>query len=156
VALAATGGCARNEFADRTAVVTVDGRAVDHDVVSCGLDGRTLFVVTRADDGAVAQVVVGLAADRATGLPASTGITVDRDPRDDTSRVAAFGAESWARRGLDGTPPGTIRSARLRGSRIQVTGDVVAVDAQDHPVPRASPRSFSFDARCDQRDDATS
>jgi hypothetical protein len=154
-AVALVGGaarCARNEFEDRTAVVTVDGTAADFDVASCGLDGQTLFVVARADDGAVVQAVVGLAADDQTGITASSGITVDRDPTTDTSRVAAFGAESWERRGKAGTPPGTIRSARLRGSRIQLTASAVAVDAQDRPVDRAEPVELSFDARCDETD----
>jgi hypothetical protein len=147
-----TAGCARNEFADRTAVVTIAGKAADYDVASCGLDGQTLFVVARADDGAVVQAVVGLADDDATGIPASSGITVDRDPTTETSRVAAFGAESWERRGKAGTPPGTVRSARLRGSRIQLAATAVAVDAQDRPVDRAEPVYLSFDARCDETD----
>ena len=117
VAALAAVGCGRGgDFPDRTAVVALGGSSQTYDVVSCGRDGRTVFVVARAPDGALLQGVVGLAADRKTGVLASTGLTVDLDPTTTSSRVAAFGAESWARRGRSGHPPGTITAARLRGS----------------------------------------
>jgi hypothetical protein len=146
-------GCAKDEFADRTAVVDIGGSSQTYDVRSCGLDGHTVFVVARAPDGAILQGVMGLEVDDKTGVPASTGVTVDLDPSTDTSRVAAFGAESWERRGSTGPAPGSVTSARLRGSRIQFSGDVVPVDADDAPVPNSKPESFSVDARCDKVDD---
>lgn len=144
-------GCGRGgEFEDRTAVVTLGGSSVTYQVDSCGRDGRTVFVVARAPDGAVLQAVLGLRADRATGVRASSGLTVDLDPTTVTSRVAAFGAEAWSRRGQAGAPPGAVSAARLRGSRIQLSGDVVAVDARDRPVPDGATQRFALDARCDE------
>lgn len=145
-------GCAKNEFEDKTAVITIGGSMQTYEVDSCGLDGHTVFVVAKADDGAIVQGVMGLEDDDKTGVPASTGLTVDQDPSRDDTRVAAFGAEAWERRGSSGSAPGTISSARLRGSRIQFSGDVVPVDAQDVPVPNGKADSFSLDARCDEAD----
>ena len=145
-------GCARDEFEDRTAVVTVGGSRQTYAVDACGLDDQTLFVVARADDGAIVQGVVGLEDDDESGVPDSTGVTIDFDPRSDETRVAAFGAESWERRGSVGPPPGSISSARLRGSRIQFSGDVVPVDAKDAPIPDGKAERFSVDARCDEVD----
>jgi len=150
VLVAGLGGCAKDEFEDRTAVVGVGGSRQDYQVDSCGLDGQTLFVVARADDGAIVQGVMGLEDDDKTGIPASTGITIDLDPSSEDTRVAAFGAESWERRGSTGKSPGSITSAKLRGSRIQFSGTVVPVDANDVPVPNGEPQSFSLDARCDE------
>ncbi|MGN6695411.1 MAG: hypothetical protein ACTHN0_14640, partial [Aquihabitans sp.] len=73
-------GCSKNEFEDRTAVVRVGGAMQTYEVESCGLDEQTVFVVGRADDGAIVQGVMGLKKDDKTGIPASTGITVDQDP----------------------------------------------------------------------------
>lgn len=143
--------CGRGgEFQDRTAVVALGGSSQTYQVVSCGRDGRTVFLVARAPDGAVLQGVLGLAADRTTGVPASTGLTVDLDPTTSSARVAAFGAESWARREQASAPPGTITAARLRGSRIQFSGEVVPVDSRDRPLPDATGQRFSVDARCDE------
>jgi hypothetical protein len=155
------GGCGKDGFEDRTARVTIGEKTTSYVVDSCGLDGRTLFVVARSDGGSVLQAVVGLKADRRTGIPASTGLTVARPATEaeyasgDDSRVAygAFGAESWARRGRNGSPPGHITSARLRGSRIQVGGDAVRVDPEDRPVGGSSSQRVSIDVRCDQKDD---
>ena len=148
--LGATAGCSKDEFEDRTAVITVGGSSQTYEVDACGLDGQTVFVVARADDGAIAQGVMGLEDDDETGVPASTGITVDLDPGSDDTRVAAFGEEAWERRGSTGEAPGTIASAKLRGSRIQFSGEVVPVDADDVPVPDAEASTFSLDARCDE------
>lgn len=153
--LALTGGlagCSRNEFEDKTAVVKVGGSTQTYQVDSCGLDEQNVFVVARADDGAIVQGVVGLEKDDETGVPASTGITIDQDPASEDTRVAAFGAEAWERRGSTGTPPGSIASARLRGSRIQFSGTAVPVDAEDVPIPSGEPQAFSLDARCDEAD----
>lgn len=154
VALAAgLAGCAKNEFEDRTAVVSVGGSTQTYQVDSCGLDEQTVFVVARADNGAVVQAVMGLEEDDKTGIPASTGITIDQDPARDDTRVAAFGAEAWERSGADGDSPGAITSAKLRGSRIQFAGDAVPVDADDVPVPDGGSQRFSLDARCDEAED---
>lgn len=149
----ALAGCSKDEFPDRTAVVKVGGSSQTYEVHSCGLDGQTVFVVARAPDGAVLQGVMGLRKDDKTGIRRSTGMTIDLDPASDSTRLAAFGAESWERRGSTGSAPGTITSARLRGSRIQVAGDAVPVDPDDVPVPRAPSQRFSIDARCDEVDD---
>lgn len=150
VSLAA--GCAKDEFEDRTAVVAVGGSSQTYEVDACGVDGQTAFVVARADDGAIVQAVVGLEDDDETGVAASSGITVDLDGDSEDSRVAAFGVESWDRRGSVGPAPGTITSAKLRGSRIQLAGEVVAVDADDVAVPDGRADRFSLDARCDDVD----
>jgi hypothetical protein len=154
VLFVATGAtsCAKDGFEDRTAVVAVGGSRQTYDVDSCGLDGETVFLVARADDGAIVQGVMGLEDDGKTGVPASTGVTVDLDPRSEDTRVAAFGAESWERRGASGAPPGSITSAKLRGSRIQFSGEAVPVDAKDVPVPNGEAERFSVDARCDEVD----
>lgn len=153
VTLTSLAACAKDEFPDRSAVVDVGGSSQTYDVESCGLDGQTVFVVARASDGAIVQAVMGLDYDDKTGIAASTGITIDFDPTSSDTRVAAFGAESWERRGSVGPAPGTIASAKLRGSRIQFAGDVVPVDADDAPVPNGKARSFSIDARCDEVDE---
>ena len=75
----------------------------------------------------------------------SSGLTFS----DDGISLAAFGAESWSRRRAPGAPPGSITSARLRGSRIQISGDAVPVD-ETPTLPAVSvlsvalPRSTSF------------
>lgn len=145
VALAAP-GCGREaSFPDRTARVALDGDTTTFSVENCLLDGRTAYVVGRADDGRVVQAVVGVEADGTTGVPASTGITVT----DDDHGVAAFGAESWARRGEAGTPPGTIASARIRGARIQAEGRAQPTGPDDRA--RTGPTvELTFDARCDE------
>lgn len=140
-------GCGRNEFKDRTAKVTVDGRATSYQVDSCGLDGSTLFVVGRASSGDVLQAVVGLGADAKTGVIASTGLTLTYEGAD----LAAFGAESWARRGQTGEPPGRITRSTLRGSRIQVAGRLAPVDADGSPTAGGTDADFSLDARCDDQ-----
>jgi hypothetical protein len=151
VALVCAGaGCGRREFEDRTAVVALGGSRQTYEVDACGLDGETAFVVARSADGAIIQAVVGLEGDDRTGVPASSGITVDLEAASEDSRVAGFGAESWDRRGSLGPAPGTITSAKLRGSRIQLSGEVVPVDADDVPVPDGRADPFSLDARCDE------
>ena len=141
-------GCGKSEFKDRTARVTVDGRGTQYTVDSCGLDGRTLFVVGRADDGSVLQAVLGLTKDRKKGVTASSGFSVTQGP----TTLEAFGQESWGRRGKTGPAPGEITSAQLRGSRIQFGGRARYVDTDEVPT---SPESIdvSIDARCDQRND---
>lgn len=143
-------GCGRNEFKDRTAVVVIGGSRETFVVDSCGLDGRTVFLVARSSGGSVLQGVMGVRKDHKTGVRTSTGLTVDLDPASADTRVAAFGAESWSRRGSAGPAPGTITAARLRGSRIQFSGEVVPVDANDLVVPGAVGERFSVDARCDR------
>jgi hypothetical protein len=147
------GGCAKSDFEDKTAVVRIGGSSQTYQVDSCGVEDQTVFVVARADDGAIVQGVMGLEDDDKTGIPASTGITIDLDPTSNDTRVAAFGAEAWERRGSTGKAPGTITSAKLRGSRIQFSGDAVPVDAQDVPVPNGKAERFSLDARCDEVED---
>lgn len=149
----AASGCAKDEFADRSAVVTLGGSSQTYEVDSCGLDEQTVFVVARADDGAIVQAVMGIEDDDETGVAASTGITIDLDATSEDTRVAAFGPEAWERRGSTGEPPGTITSAKLRGSRIQFAGDAVPVDGDDAPVPDGAPERFTIDARCDEVDD---
>jgi hypothetical protein len=153
-ALGAVGlaGCAGSDFTDKTAEVAVGGDQRTFEVESCGLDDQTIVLVARADDGAVLQAVVGLEEDGATGILASTGVTVDLDPGRVDTRVAAFGPEAWERRGSGGAVPGEITSARLRGSRIQLAGLAVPVDASDRPIDRAEPVELSVDARCDAED----
>lgn len=147
--MAATVGCSREPaFEDRTARVTVDGETTTFQVDGCGLDGTTVFVLGRTDDGEVLQAVVGVEADGETGVPASTGLTVTQsDPP-----VAAFGAEAWARRRQDGPAPGTITSARVKGARIQSAGEAQPTDIDEQPTS-AAVVPFSLDARCDERDD---
>ena len=125
-------------------MVTLDGSATTYTVASCGLDGRTAFVVGRTDDGQVLQAVIGVAGDHTTGVPASTGISVSTH----TSSFDAFGAESWQRRGEVGAPPGTITFARIKGARIQARGTALPVDEHDQPTG-AKAVDLSFDARCD-------
>jgi len=149
----ALGSCGRGEFEDRTAVVRLGGSTETYTVTSCGLDGQTVYLVAASDSGSLLQAVVGLEEDDRTGIAASTGVSIDPDARRDDLRVAAFGDEAWERRGQTGTPPGRIGSARLRGSRIQFSGDVVAVDANDVAVADGDQTAFSVDARCDERED---
>ena len=154
--------CGGDDFEDRTARVTIDGRTSTFQVDSCGLDQQTVFVVGRTDGGATLQVVVGvtfpdaatndgLPADEAAvpdekAVPAATGITVDVGG----TVWEAFGAEAWTRRGKTGPAPGTITSARVRGARIQADGELVELDADQLPVVQAVPVSFTLDARCDE------
>ncbi len=148
--VAGVAACAKDDFADRSAVVSIGGSRQTFEVESCGLDKQTVFVVARANDGAILQGVMGLEDDDKTGIAASTGATVDFDPSSKDTRVAAFGAESWERRGSTGPAPGSITSAKLRGSRIQFAGEAVPVDANDVPVPDGKAERFSVDARCDE------
>ncbi|WCO66966.1 hypothetical protein PO878_20950 [Iamia majanohamensis] len=141
-------GCGREPaFEDRTARVTVDGDATTYQVDGCVLDGQTAYVVGRSDDGAVVQAVVGVEADGETGVPTSTGLTVTEDE----VPVTAFGDEAWARRGETGDAPGSIDSARIRGARIQASGQAQPMAVDGSPTS-ADPVPVSFDARCDDPD----
>ena len=157
-ALAGCGG--DDEFEDRTAKVTIYKRTNTFEITSCGLDQETVFVVGRAQDGSILQAVVGVTfADETTdgdasdgasspdedGVPASSGLTVG----DEGSTFGAFGAESWSRRGEAGAAPGLIGSARVRGARIQMAGQLVPFDDEDQPVEGQAPVDFELDARCD-------
>lgn len=141
------GGCGRNEFEDRTAKVSIGGRTTTYQLDSCGLDGSTLFVVGRSGEGAVLQAVIGLDEEQA-GVTRSSGLTVS----DDDGDLAAFGPESWERRGEAGDPPGEIRLAALRGSRIQLSGRSVPVGVDGVPAASGTEVAFSLDARCDDQD----
>lgn len=141
-------GCSREPaFEDRTARVTVDGDTTTFEIDSCGKDGETVFVVGRTTDGAVLQAVVGVEDDGETGVPASTGLTVTEVDRP----VSAFGEEAWARQRETGAPPGEIRTARVRGARIQAAGEAQPVDVAGDPTS-ADPVPFTLDARCDADD----
>lgn len=141
-------GCGREPgFEDRTARVTVDGKTTPYAVDGCGLDGETVFVLGRTEDGRVLQAAVGVEADGETGVTASTGLSVTEGE----APVSAFGSEAWARRGETGDPPGAIDSARVRGARIQASGRAQPTDVAGDPTS-ADPVAFSFDARCDQRE----
>lgn len=140
--------CSRGEFEDRTAKVDIDGRTTTYQLDACGLDGSTLFVVGRSAGGAVLQGVVGLGKDHKTGVTRSTGLTVTDDGVD----LGAFGAESWDRRGQDGDPPGRITRTNLRGSRIEVSGLFVTLDAEGAPTAQGSRIAFTVDARCDDQE----
>ncbi|MCU1497439.1 MAG: hypothetical protein JWM47_1392 [Acidimicrobiales bacterium] len=143
----ALAGCSKVEFADKTARVSISGQTTTYEVGSCGLDGSTAFIVGRSAGGSVLQAVLEVESDGRTGIPASTGLTlIDGD-----MEQAAFGAGSWQRRGETGKAPGAITSARVRGSRIQAAGRLVAVDGEGRPDP-GSPddgSEFTLDARCD-------
>lgn len=143
--------CSRDGFEDRTAVVEVGDQTVHFEIDSCGLDETTLFVVGRSDAGEVLQAVVGLEDDGSTGDPAATGATVEVGP--DT--YAAFGSISWSLREGPGSAPGSIAWSRLRGARVQLSGDAELVDEADRPVTGADARSvpLRLDARCDERAD---
>jgi hypothetical protein len=91
--------------------------------------------------------VVGVEDDGETGVTTSTGLTVTEVD----VPVAAFGEEAWARRGEAGPPPGEVRSARVRGARIQSAGEAQPVDVTG-AATSAEPVAFSFDARCDAED----
>ena len=108
---------------------------------------NTVFVVGHSSKGDVVQAVVGVEADGRTGAVASTGLTVGPGG----AELAAFGAESWQRRGESGAAPGRIDSAQVRGSRIQVSGRLVQTETAAGVAPAPSV-AFSFDARCDRKD----
>lgn len=141
-------GCSRDEFPDRSAVVEVDGRSTRFDLVSCGLDGTTAYVTGASDDGDVVQAVVGVEErDHETGVPGFTGLTVSEGAEE----RGAFGAGAWAARRKAGDPPGSVLAARIRGSRIQVSGRVVLLDDAGDPTGTdGSGVPFSLDARCDE------
>lgn len=146
----AASGCSRGGFEDRTARLTRAGRLTTFVVDACGLDGRTIFVVGRNDHGDVLQAVVGLEADALTGVPASTGLTVDDRAG---NRRGAFGAEAWQRRGSSGRPPGAIRSSGRRGARIALSGDLEGLTREDTAAGTASGLvPFGLEVRCDRTD----
>jgi hypothetical protein len=140
--LAARGG----GFEDRTASVVVGDDTTTFELDSCGLERSTVFVVGRADGGRILQLVVSLEDDGATGIPDSTGFSVDAA---DGTELAAFGAEAWSRRGMTGAPPGEVVGARVEGSRIQVSARAVEVDPSGRPRPGGADATVSLDARCD-------
>lgn len=140
-------GCGKGEFEDRTAVVELGGQSTSFDIDDCGRDGTTIYVVGQSSGGEVLQAVLGVKADKTTGVPSSSGITFGADGQP----YAAFGVESWSRRGGSGPAPGRVTSARLRGSRVQIAGEVAEVDQDDSPTTPARRVPFSLDARCDQK-----
>ena len=165
VAVAVGPACSRHEFADRSAKLTVDGKTATYTVDSCGLDQRTVFVVAKDPSGAVIQAVVGVQKDHQTGVPSRTGLTVtsssgwtNEAPNQGVIRtveLGAFGPGAWQlRKGL-GSAPGTITSARIRGSRIQVAGSLEHLDdagtAAADTVGSPDLAPFKLDARCDEK-----
>ena len=97
----------------------IDGRTLDFVVDSCGIDGRTVFVVGRpadstADPGQqILQAAVGFADQRHQDIDLdAVAVTVDLSA---TDRVGAIGPESLDR--LGGTPPapGTDRVSATAG-----------------------------------------
>lgn len=161
IAMCSLAGCSRSRFPDRTARLTLGGTVTVFTIDSCGRDKDTLFVVGRTDGGQILQEVVGLRADRKTGIPELTGVSVTAR---DGSEQAAFGTRAWERRGRRDPAPGQIFSARLRGSRIQVSGAVESVSGDPGRVTTTTagtttvpsgdggaswPVAFSLDARCD-------
>ena len=133
-------------FADRTARLTVGDRTTTFVVDACGLDGQTFRLAGRSEAGAVLQATVGVEDDGETGVPRSTGLTVYGYDQVD---LAAFGDESWARRGRADDAPGTVEAARIRGARVQASGEAAVVDADERPTGDP-PLTFSLDARCDE------
>ncbi|NLD76533.1 MAG: hypothetical protein GX643_07680 [Acidimicrobiales bacterium] len=147
--------CSRDGFEDRTAVVEAGDRTVRYQVDSCGLDGSTLFVVGRSDQGEILQAVVELADDGSTGVAAASGFTADVG----ADLLASFGATAWSRRGGVGDPPGSVSWSRLRGARIQIAGEAEPLDEEGRQVASGSSTPavrVEVDARCDQRDQAGS
>ncbi len=126
LAASVSAGCGKKPSGpdDRTATVRIDGRTLDFVVDSCGIDGRTVFVVGRpadptADPGQqIMQAAVGFADRQHQDIDLdAVAVTVDLSA---TDRVGAIGPESLDR--LGGTPPapGRIESAQRRGSRITI------------------------------------
>lgn len=145
----AVAGCGREpSFPDRVARVTTDGRTIEFELDSCGLDGQTAFLVGRTESGATLQAVVGVEPDGETGVPDSTGITV----QDFDTPLSAFGDEAWARRGETGPAPGSIETARIRGARIQASGRAAVVDGDEVPTGDGLV-AIGLDARCDADDE---
>lgn len=144
-------GCGGEDFPDHTAYVEIDGhrRTFALDPGTCGLDDDTAFVLGRSEGGAVLQAVVGVDPETGEGVPALTGITVSDGPGD----LAAFGEGAWRRREGSGDPPGTVERSGVRGSRIQLEGRAIPVDAEGRPVPSSSTRAIELDARCDEATD---
>lgn len=146
----ALAACGREPaFPDRTARLTVGDRTTTLQVDGCGLDGQTFRLAARAESGEVLQAAVGVESDGETGVPRSTGLTVFGFDQVDLS---AFGDEAWARRGKSGDAPGSIETARIRGARIQVSGEAAVVDADEVPTG-AQLLAVSLDARCDADDE---
>lgn len=145
----ALAACGREPaFPDRIARVTVGDRTTTFVVDACGLDGQTFRLAARAESGAVLQATVGVEDDGETGVPRSTGLTIYGYDQVD---LAAFGDESWARRGRTGAAPGEIGTARIRGARVQASGRAAVVDGDEVPT---SDRllEVALDARCDAED----
>jgi hypothetical protein len=147
--LVAVVACGREPaFADRTARITIGDRTTTFAVDACGLDGQTFRLVGRTEAGATLQAAVGVETDGETGVPRSTGLTVFGYDQVD---LAAFGDESWARRGKDGEAPGSIDTARIRGARIQASGEAAVVDEDEVPTGDQL-LDITLDARCDAED----
>jgi len=147
--LAVAGACSREPaFPDRTARLTVGDRTTTFAVDACGLEGQTFRLAARSESGTVLQAAVGVEDDGETGVVASTGITVFGYDQVD---LAAFGEESWARRGKVGEAPGEIEAARIRGARVQASGRAAVVDADEVPTGEAL-LDVRLDARCDAED----
>ena len=53
-------GCGGAEFEDRTAEVSLGETSISFDLVSCGLDGSTVFLVGRGGGASILQVVMEL------------------------------------------------------------------------------------------------
>ena len=158
-------GCGSDELADRTGRIELIGRTAELEIDSCGIDtdgpvvaddgvdasqraAGTVFAVGRSQSGDVVQVVLELAEDSEEGaVLAATGVSFDFDG----SSFGAFGPAAWRAREGKGVAPGEITSARVRGSRIQVSGEVQRLQGEGDEVSSVvpNPMKFSFDARCD-------
>lgn len=139
--------CSSAEFEDRTAIVEIGARTYTFEVDACGLDGTDAFVVGATEGGAVLQAIVGVTEDDPEeGVPEATGITITDDGVD----LGAFGAVSWERRDGSGPAPGRVVDARIRGSRVQASGDLATLDEDGNSVAGSEGVSFTLDARCDE------
>ena len=136
---------------DRTASVRIDGRTRDFVIDSCGIDGRTVFVVGRPADGGdepgqvILQAVVGFIDREHQEIDLdAVAVTVDLS---ESERIGAIGPESLER--LGGTPPapGTIESAQRRGSRITIRAEAEHL-TMDNSGTGTSAGQLIVDTRC--------
>ena len=127
----------------------MDGLVTTFTLDACGPDEQVAYMVGKAAAGTRLQAVVCVEADGETGVPAESGFTVTST--DDDPSYAAFGPDAWVARGQTGVAPGTIDSARIKGSRIQAQGEARPVDVQDRPTTGPAV-AVELDARCDAED----
>jgi hypothetical protein len=146
VVLAAAGCRAPSGPATNTAEVAVGGD--DHTVrlESCGRDGSTIFLLGEGD-GVVLQVAIEVEGEPGEETAETSGVGLSVVFEEDDRAMGAFGSDAAERADIPGTPPGTVDSVRIDGSRVRISAQAEVLDGDNRGTGEAAGQ-LTVDANC--------